>query len=55
MVRSSAIQGGQGDAGGSAHGTGDNLQLVGREGTITGTEAARQLGISQALASRHLR
>lgn len=31
------------------------VQLVGREGTITGTEAARQLGISQALASHHLR
>jgi DNA-binding transcriptional ArsR family regulator len=31
------------------------LGLVGREGTITGAEAARQLGISQALASHHLR
>lgn len=30
------------------------LELVGREGTITGAEAARQLGISQALASHHL-
>jgi DNA-binding MarR family transcriptional regulator len=28
--------------------------LVGREGTITGSEVARQLGISQALASHHL-
>jgi DNA-binding transcriptional ArsR family regulator len=31
------------------------LGLVGREGTITGAEAARQLDISQALASHHLR
>lgn len=31
------------------------LGLVGREGAITGAEAARQLGISQALASHHLR
>lgn len=31
------------------------VQLVGRVGRITGTEAARQLGISQALASHHLR
>ncbi|GIE98140.1 ArsR/SmtB family transcription factor [Paractinoplanes rishiriensis] len=29
--------------------------LVGREGTITAAEAARQLGVSQALASHHLR
>ncbi|MFC7547567.1 helix-turn-helix domain-containing protein [Plantactinospora sp. GCM10030261] len=29
--------------------------LVGREGTITAAEAARALGISQALASHHLR
>ncbi|MDR7274984.1 helix-turn-helix domain-containing protein [Catenuloplanes atrovinosus] len=29
--------------------------LVAREGTITAAEAARQLGISQALASHHLR
>jgi DNA-binding MarR family transcriptional regulator len=29
--------------------------LVGREGSITAAEAARQLGISQALASHHLR
>nr|WP_296067665.1 winged helix-turn-helix domain-containing protein [uncultured Actinoplanes sp.] len=29
--------------------------LVGREGTITAAEAARRLGISQALASHHLR
>ena len=29
--------------------------LVGREGAITAAEAARQLGISQALASHHLR
>jgi DNA-binding MarR family transcriptional regulator len=28
--------------------------LVGREGTLTAAEAARQLGISQALASHHL-
>jgi DNA-binding transcriptional ArsR family regulator len=31
------------------------VELVGREGSITGAEAARQLGISQALASHHLR
>lgn len=31
------------------------LGLVGREGTLTGAEAARQLDISQALASHHLR
>lgn len=31
------------------------VELVGREGTVTGAEAARQLGISQALASHHLR
>lgn len=31
------------------------LELVGREGTLTGAEAARQLDISQALASHHLR
>jgi DNA-binding MarR family transcriptional regulator len=29
--------------------------LVGREGSITAADAARQLGISQALASHHLR
>ena len=29
--------------------------LVGREGSITAAEAARQLGVSQALASHHLR
>jgi DNA-binding MarR family transcriptional regulator len=29
--------------------------LVGREGAITAAEAARQLGVSQALASHHLR
>ncbi|GAA1654633.1 ArsR/SmtB family transcription factor [Actinoplanes couchii] len=29
--------------------------LVGREGTVTAAEAARQLGVSQALASHHLR
>ncbi|WP_433789230.1 ArsR/SmtB family transcription factor [Actinoplanes sp. CA-252034] len=29
--------------------------LVGREGPITAAEAARQLGVSQALASHHLR
>lgn len=29
--------------------------LVGREGTITAADAARRLGISQALASHHLR
>ncbi|MET0424872.1 MAG: helix-turn-helix domain-containing protein [Actinoplanes sp.] len=29
--------------------------LVGREGTITAAEAGRQLGVSQALASHHLR
>jgi DNA-binding transcriptional ArsR family regulator len=29
--------------------------LVGREGRLTAAEAARQLGISQALASHHLR
>jgi DNA-binding transcriptional ArsR family regulator len=29
--------------------------LVGREGTITAAQAARQLGVSQALASHHLR
>jgi DNA-binding MarR family transcriptional regulator len=29
--------------------------LVGREGTITAADAARDLGISQALASHHLR
>jgi DNA-binding transcriptional ArsR family regulator len=29
--------------------------LVGREGTVTAAEAARRLGISQALASHHLR
>lgn len=31
------------------------LGLIGREGRLTGAEAARQLGISQALASHHLR
>jgi predicted ArsR family transcriptional regulator len=30
-------------------------ELVGREGTTTAAHAARQLGISQALASHHLR
>jgi len=29
--------------------------LVGREGSITAADAARQLGVSQALASHHLR
>jgi DNA-binding transcriptional ArsR family regulator len=29
--------------------------LVGREGSVTAAEAARQLGVSQALASHHLR
>lgn len=29
--------------------------LVGREGAVTAAEAARQLGVSQALASHHLR
>lgn len=29
--------------------------LVGREGSITAAEAARELGVSQALASHHLR
>ena len=29
--------------------------LVGREGSITAAEAARQFGVSQALASHHLR
>lgn len=31
------------------------VALVGREGTVTAAEAARQLGVSQALASHHLR
>lgn len=31
------------------------VELVGREGKITGADAAEQLGISQALASHHLR
>jgi DNA-binding transcriptional ArsR family regulator len=30
-------------------------ELVGREGTITAAQAARRLGVSQALASHHLR
>ncbi|MDH2445415.1 helix-turn-helix domain-containing protein [Amnibacterium sp. CER49] len=31
------------------------LRLVGREGTLTAADAARQLGVSHALASHHLR
>jgi predicted ArsR family transcriptional regulator len=31
------------------------LRLVGREGTLTAADAARQVGISHALASHHLR
>ncbi|HZX01643.1 helix-turn-helix domain-containing protein [Kribbella sp.] len=33
----------------------DLLSLLGREGPMTAADAARQLGISQALASHHLR